>query len=95
MNFSPEEKTSSPESLPENEVHRAVSEKIQRAISGALNQKIEHFVEQRVKKEDIELAAEQLFSMATQGSTEEDIERELKRTSAKIATEVISRDNKK
>jgi hypothetical protein len=71
-----------PENLPENEVHRAVSEKIQEAISSMLNQKIEEMVKQKVKKEDIELAADRLFSMANQGSTEEDIERELKRTSA-------------
>jgi hypothetical protein len=93
MNFNPEEKSASAERLPENEIHRAVSEKVQRAISSALNEKIEQMVEQRIKKEDIELAADQLFSMATQGSTEEDIERELTRTSGKLAAEIIGQHN--
>jgi hypothetical protein len=77
-----------PEGFP-TEIHRAVSEKVQRAISSMLNQRIEKMVEEKARKEDIKSAADQLFHLAENGATEEEIEAKLKLLSARIASDLL------
>lgn len=78
-----------PEDILESGLHDVVAEKIRRAISSMLNEKMEHFVEQNVRKDDIEQAANSLFNSVTQGATEDAIERDLKSMSSQIATNAL------
>ena len=79
------------EASPEDEIQRAVAEKIQKNISGLVNQRLEKLVEESVRHEDLQLAADQLFDMARSGATEEEIESRLTDISASIARDALNR----
>ena len=79
------------EASPESEIQRAVAEKIQKNISGLVNQKLDKLVEESVRQEELQSAADQLFDLARSGATEEEIESRLTAISVKIARDALNR----
>jgi hypothetical protein len=71
------------------ELHRAASEKVKHAISAILDRKIEQLVEHRVDSKDLEDAADQLFRIAAQGASTEDIDQRLAALSSKIVAKLL------